>query len=183
MASAPLLPLRVGWAQWLPSLRQSWQALRRGDQLQWRLALLRWAEGERPTAESGLSGRPCCQVQRTRKVVGRGTVKRGLWPRSVLATRGQGRPASPDLLICFIIFRAATLGRVALTCPRPLGRAGASRSFGVALYVSKIGDWIFSPKFGVSQVPSSVPYQLPSAVDPKGGGNVTFIPQPHTARV
>ena len=35
VASAPLLPLRVGWAQWLPSSRQPWQARRRGDQLQW----------------------------------------------------------------------------------------------------------------------------------------------------
>ena len=66
------------------------------------------------------SGRPGCQVQRKRKVVSRGTAKRGLWPRPVLATCGQGRPASPDLLISFIIFRAAPPGRVALTCPLPL---------------------------------------------------------------
>ena len=50
----------------------------------------------------------------------------------------------------------------------------------------RVENWeldFFSPKFGVSRVRSSVPYQLPSAGDPKGGGNVTFIPQPHTARV
>ena len=70
-----------------------------------------------PPAKSGRSGRP---VQRKWKVVSRGTVKRGLWPRPVLATCGQGRLASPELLTRFIIFRVAPLGRVALTCPRPL---------------------------------------------------------------
>ena len=86
VASGPLLPLRVGCVQWLPSSRLPWQARRRGDQLQWSLrrALRRWAEGERPPAESGRSGRPGFQVQRKRKVVSRGTVKRGRLPRPVL---------------------------------------------------------------------------------------------------
>ena len=35
----------------------------------------------------------------------------------------------------------------------------------------------------MSRVPSSVPYQFPSAVDPNGGGGVACIPLPHTARV
>ena len=93
-----------------------------------------------PPAESGRSGRPGCQVQRKRKVVCLRTVERGLWPRPVLATCGQGRPESPDLLICFIIFRASPLGRVALTCPwAHRGQAPASSSFGCALCVENWG--------------------------------------------
>ena len=57
-----------------------------------------------------------------------------------LATCGQGRPESPDLLICFIIFRASPLGRVALTCPwAHRGQAPASSSFGCALCVENWG--------------------------------------------
>ena len=54
-ASAPLLPPRVGWALWLPSSRQPWLGRRRRDQLPWRLALRRWAEGERQGAPAAKS--------------------------------------------------------------------------------------------------------------------------------
>ena len=106
-------------------------------------------------------------------------VKRGLWPRpfSPLVVRVALRlAASPDLLNSFIIFRAAPLGRVALTCPRPLrGCRGQLLLRARALCRKLRNEFCFrnsSPQFS--------PLQFPSA---KGGGGVTVIPLPHTARV
>ena len=94
----------------------------------------------------------------------------------VLATRSQGRPARPDLLICFIIFRATPLGRVALTCLRPLrARRGQPLLRGRAVCAENWESGFLPEIRGVPSPPFS-PLPVPRRRGPRGWGRRHVYP-------